>query len=73
MSPPVFGWLASSDGSVAGAFMHTPPFPVVLTDMTGAAAAELANPTSNTLYQRLGYRPVSDWTVIRFGTPPPGS
>ena len=39
---PVFGWLASSDGSVAGAFMHTPPFPVVLTDMTGAAAAELA-------------------------------
>jgi len=30
---------------------------------------DLANPTSNTLYQRLGYRPLSDWTVIRFGTP----
>lgn len=30
---------------------------------------DLANPTSNTLYQRLGYRPVSDWTVLRFGPP----
>src|SRR5215472_4613738 len=39
---PVFGWLASTDGSVAAAFMHTPPYPVVLTDMTAAAAAELA-------------------------------
>jgi predicted GNAT family acetyltransferase len=39
---PLFGWLASSDGIVAAAFMHTPPYPVVLTDMTGAAAAELA-------------------------------
>jgi RimJ/RimL family protein N-acetyltransferase len=39
---PVFGWLASSDGSVAGAFMHTPPFPMVLTEMPDAAAAELA-------------------------------
>jgi len=39
---PVFGWLASSDGSVAAAFMHTPPYPAVLTDMTAAAAAELA-------------------------------
>jgi predicted GNAT family acetyltransferase len=26
-----------------------------------------ANPASNTLYQRLGYRPVSDWAVLRFG------
>ena len=30
---------------------------------------DLANPTSNTLYQRLGFRPVSDWVVLRFGTP----
>jgi len=30
---------------------------------------DLANPTSNTLYQRLGYRPISDWTVFRFGQP----
>jgi predicted GNAT family acetyltransferase len=28
---------------------------------------DLANLASNTLYQRLGYRPVSDWTVLRFG------
>lgn len=39
---PVFGWLASSDGSVASAFMHTPPYPLVLTDMPAVAAAELA-------------------------------
>ena len=31
----------------------------------------LANPASNTLYQRLGYRPVSDWAVIRFAAPLP--
>jgi predicted GNAT family acetyltransferase len=30
---------------------------------------DLANPTSNTLYQRLGYRPISDWTVLRFAGP----
>jgi predicted GNAT family acetyltransferase len=30
---------------------------------------DLANPASNTLYQRLGYRPVGDWTVLRFGAP----
>jgi GNAT superfamily N-acetyltransferase len=39
---PLFGWLAGPGGTVAAAFMHTPPYPVVLTDMTGAAAAELA-------------------------------
>jgi len=30
---------------------------------------DLANPTSNTLYQRLGYRPVSDRMVVRFAAP----
>ena len=30
---------------------------------------DLANPASNTLYQRLGYRPLSDWAVLRFGSP----
>ena len=30
---------------------------------------DLANPTSNTLYQRLGYRPLSDWAVLRFAAP----
>jgi RimJ/RimL family protein N-acetyltransferase len=28
---------------------------------------DLANPASNTLYQRLGYHPVGDWVVLRFG------
>src|SRR5215831_7272624 len=39
---PLFGWLAGSGGSVAAAFMHTPPYPVLLTDMPDASAAELA-------------------------------
>src|SRR5690348_12121976 len=39
---PLFGCRAGSDGAVTAAFLHTPPFPVVLTDMTDAAAAELA-------------------------------
>jgi predicted GNAT family acetyltransferase len=30
---------------------------------------DLANPTSNTLYQRLGYRRISDWAVLRFTAP----
>jgi GNAT superfamily N-acetyltransferase len=30
---------------------------------------DLANPTSNTLYQRLGFHPVSDWAVLKFGAP----
>jgi predicted GNAT family acetyltransferase len=38
---PLFGWLAGPEGTVA-AFLHTPPYPVALTDMTDAAAAELA-------------------------------
>lgn len=29
---------------------------------------DLANPTSNALYQRLGYEAVSDWLVIAFGS-----
>ena len=28
---------------------------------------DLANPTSNALYQRLGYRPVEDRVVLSFG------
>jgi RimJ/RimL family protein N-acetyltransferase len=30
---------------------------------------DLANPTSNTLYQRLGYHPVSDFAVLTFSAP----
>jgi GNAT superfamily N-acetyltransferase len=39
---PLFGWWSDQAGTVAGAFMHTPPFPVVLTEVTREAAAELA-------------------------------
>ena len=39
---PLFGWRPGPGGAVAAAFMHTPPYPVVLTDMPDAAAAELA-------------------------------
>jgi len=28
---------------------------------------DLANPTSNALHQRLGYRPVEDRVMLRFG------
>jgi predicted GNAT family acetyltransferase len=28
---------------------------------------DLANPTSNSIYQKIGYRPVGDYTVYRFG------
>ncbi|MFO7545350.1 MAG: GNAT family N-acetyltransferase, partial [Trueperaceae bacterium] len=30
---------------------------------------DLANPTSNAIYQRIGYRPVSDVAVIDFERP----
>ena len=44
---PLFGWQAEPDGTVSAAFMHTPPYPVVLTMMSdghaAALAAELAN------------------------------
>jgi RimJ/RimL family protein N-acetyltransferase len=39
---PLFGWWSDPAGAVAGAFMHTPPFPVVLTELDLEAAVELA-------------------------------
>jgi GNAT superfamily N-acetyltransferase len=39
---PLLGWWSDPAGAVAGAFMHTPPFPVVLTAVALEAAAELA-------------------------------
>lgn len=39
---PLFGWWSDPSGAVTGAFMHTPPFPVVLTAVAPEAAAELA-------------------------------
>jgi len=41
-SAPLFGWQAEPDGGVTAAFLHTPPFPVVLTAMTDGHAAALA-------------------------------
>ena len=34
---------------------------------------DLANPTSNALYERLGYRPVEDRTQLSFASPAPGA
>jgi predicted GNAT family acetyltransferase len=31
---------------------------------------DLANPTSNALYRRLGYQPVGDRAVLKFGSGP---
>jgi GNAT superfamily N-acetyltransferase len=42
---PLFGWWTAGDGAVGGAFLHTPPFPVLLSAMPLAAAAELAAKT----------------------------
>src|SRR5215813_6733146 len=41
-SAPLFGWHAAPDGTVRAAFLHTPPYPVVLTVMTADQAAALA-------------------------------
>ena len=30
-----------------------------------------ADPTSNALYQRIGYRPIADWAVYDFAYSPP--
>jgi hypothetical protein len=40
---PCFGWWrAAATGPVRGAFLHTPPFPVLLSAMPAEAVAELA-------------------------------
>jgi predicted GNAT family acetyltransferase len=41
-SSPLFGWQTGPDGAVTAAFLHTPPFPVVLTAMTDGHAVALA-------------------------------
>ena len=44
-TPPLFGWWHSPDGDIAAAVLHTPPYPVLLSGATAAAAplaAELA-------------------------------
>jgi RimJ/RimL family protein N-acetyltransferase len=42
---PLFGWWTAGDGAVRGAFLHTPPYPVLVTVVPLAAAAELATKT----------------------------
>jgi len=39
---PLFGWWQANPEPVGAAFMHTPDFPVMLSLMSGSAAAELA-------------------------------
>jgi GNAT superfamily N-acetyltransferase len=41
-SPPLFGWWRSPGGQVGGAFLVTPPFPVLLTRVPEPAAKALA-------------------------------
>ena len=39
---PLFGWYTSPGGDVAGAFLHTPPHPLLLTAVPAHAAEDLA-------------------------------
>ena len=39
---PLFGWGADPAGTVGAAFLHTPPYPVVLTEMPATAVTDLA-------------------------------
>jgi predicted GNAT family acetyltransferase len=55
---PRFGWRNGPDGAVVAAFLHTPPYPVLLTDMTDAAAAELAADLAGRGYQAPGVNAV---------------
>lgn len=40
---PVFGWWCTTAGIVQGAFLQTPPFPLLLTSMPGQAVDDLAD------------------------------
>lgn len=44
---PLFGWWQGPDGQVTAAFLHTPPFPAVLTSMAPEQAASLATALSH--------------------------
>ncbi|HCA88113.1 MAG TPA: GNAT family N-acetyltransferase, partial [Streptomyces sp.] len=39
---PEYGWWRSAGGEPAGAFLRTPPWPVLLSEMPDEAAADLA-------------------------------
>ncbi len=57
---PLFGWLAEPGGTAAAAFLHTPPFPAVLTGMTAEAAAGLAADLAAQGYQPPGVNAMPD-------------
>jgi GNAT superfamily N-acetyltransferase len=39
---PLFGWWSDGSGMVSGAFLHTPPYPLLLTAVPAGVAADLA-------------------------------
>jgi GNAT superfamily N-acetyltransferase len=60
---PLFGWWQPAGEPVTAAFLHTPPFPVVLTAMPAEPAAELAAELAGTIAS-LG-RPVASGSAGR--------
>jgi GNAT superfamily N-acetyltransferase len=40
-TPPRFGWWRDDDGALAGVYLQTPPYPLLLTDLPDGAVAEL--------------------------------
>jgi hypothetical protein len=66
------GWFITADVgeflAEAGEFLRAEPVrhSVVLTVTENLLYTDLANSTSNALYQRLGYRPVEDRVVLSF-------
>jgi predicted GNAT family acetyltransferase len=77
-SPPP-GWPGSArstrrPGIAAAAFGGAATAAVTQAALDGGAEGvllftDLANRTSNTLYQRLGFAPVTDWVVLTFTGP----
>jgi RimJ/RimL family protein N-acetyltransferase len=41
--PPVFGWHESADGALDGAFLQTPPYPVLVATLPPASASSLVD------------------------------
>ena len=39
--PPVYGWHASADGHIDGAFLQTPPYPILIAGLPAGSAPDL--------------------------------
>ncbi|MFH9869309.1 GNAT family N-acetyltransferase [Streptomyces lydicus] len=53
--------------AAAGDFLRARPAEhTLLLSVVSSLFTDLANPTSNALYRRLGYRPVEDYLVLTF-------